>query len=282
MAAGGRNKALNVERYTPEYRIDTGILAALRGLASQILQNRWQIWMTFKRNFTGNYKGTGLGPMWNFILPLVPITIYVFLAKFRLFPSVDHIDPAVYITCGVTVWFVCSNAVQATMSSVLNDGSIAARTSFPLVGAVVAGYSQIAFETVLRLAATLVVTLFLFGLPSPLSVLFPFILLPPLLLFVGAGIFLAIFNVAYRDVGQVTGIALQYAIFLSCVIFPLPHQYMRFNPFAVTVNEVRHWMLYGQLQHPYEYAAVSVLGLVVFMLAARTLYVAEYRIRGYL
>ena len=65
-------KTLTVIR--SDTRHHKGYFGSVMDLFNEICLYRNQIWSVYKRNFRNSYYGTGLGVVWNFILPLVPLT----------------------------------------------------------------------------------------------------------------------------------------------------------------------------------------------------------------
>jgi lipopolysaccharide transport system permease protein len=243
---------------------------------------RWQIGVNFRRDFRLLYKKTGLGWFWAFALPVVPITIYVLLAKLRFFPQADGMDPAVYITTGVTLWFLFSGAVLLPLQSVESQGGIAVRTEYPLIGVVMASFAQLVFDTLVRIAAVAVVFAYTQTVPPWHVLAAPFLVTVLLPLFFGLGLIFSIANVAFSDVGKVATIALQYGIFLSAVIFPLPERFIIWNPFALALDSVRDLLVTGDINHPVPLLILVGVGLLVLLIGVRLFHRMEYRVKGLL
>jgi ABC-type polysaccharide/polyol phosphate export permease len=269
----------------PDSRVNDGALAALSHLLGEIWHFRSHIRIVFKEQFRAAYSGTGLGLFWNYALPLVPLTVYWFLSKLRVFPDFDGVDSAVYLTFGVTIWFLLAGCVQTPIQVVQSRNKEAMKTTFPLSASIVSGFARLLFDTLVRLVLVIVVVAVTQSWPTWLGLLLPFVLLPGLLLFMGAGLLLGILNVIYNDVSRVVNIALQYGIFVSGVIFPLPaigllKEISLYNPFFVFIESSRSIVFLGGVEHVNAYIAMSVAALAVFISAARLFYIMEYRVRG--
>lgn len=277
-------------RYTvigPNTRVSDSAFTATRHLLGEIKQFRSQIWTVFTQNFRNSYYGTGFGLLWNFILPLVPITVYLFLSVIKVFPNFDGVSRSVYVTFGVTIWFVFAGFVLKPMNIVKNRNEEAMKTSMPLIANVTSSFADLAFDTVIRIVFVLVVAIMTLAFPKWTSPALFLIFIAASFLFLGAGLLLGIMNVIYKDVGRLTEIVLRYGIFLSGVIFPMGssdrfHFFNQFNPFAIFVEASRQVVFKGYLE---DYmilplAVWSLLGIVVFFIGCRMFYVMEYRIRG--
>lgn len=269
----------------PDSRTNDGALAALRHLFGEVLLYRSHVRIVFIEQFRAAYSGTGLGLVWNYALPIVPLTVYWFLSQLRVFPDFDGVDSAVYLTFGVTIWFLLAGCVQTPIQVVQTRNKEAMKTAFPLSASIVSGLAKLFFDTSVRVGMVVLIIFVTQSFPVWTGFLLPFILLPALLFFMGLGLLLGILNVIYNDVSRVINIVLQYGIFVSGVIFPLPSegyfkQFSLFNPFYVFIESSRSVVFLGGLEHSYSYILMSVFALVIFILAVRLFYIMEYRVRG--
>lgn len=270
---------------SPYQRQGIGMLAALAALWREIVTFRWHIGVTFSKGFAAQSQLTRFGVVWNYVLPLVPITVYSALMGLRLFPSFGHVSGLVYIAIGVTLWFYFTGLVRGPIDTVAGQIRSISKSGFPLSGAIVASFAQLAFETTVRLAAVVIVFALLQGLPAWQVALVPIPIFFGTLLFLGSGLILSMLNIVYRDVSKLIGIALQYGIFLSGVIFPIEQvpalaALLQFNPFFIFIESVRSLAVLGTLPHPIALGIFSALGVVVFLLGVKIFYMLELRFRG--
>jgi ABC-type polysaccharide/polyol phosphate export permease len=270
---------------SPYQRQGIGAFAALAALWQEIVTFRWHIGVSFAKGFAAQSQLTRLGVIWNYVLPLVPISVYSALMALRLFPSFGNVSGLVYIAIGVTLWFYFSGLVRGPIDTTAAQIRSISKTGIPLSGSIVASFAQLAFETTVRLAAVVVVFALLQGVPAWQVVLVPIPILFGTLLFLGLGLMLAMLNIVYRDVSKLIGIALQYGIFLSGVIFPIDQipalsAVLQVNPFFIFIESVRSLAVLGTLPHPIALAVFSALGVAVFLLGVKVFYMLELRFRG--
>ncbi|MFN4024859.1 MAG: ABC transporter permease [Hyphomonas sp.] len=264
--------------------MDKSALWAVAALAREIWAYRSHIAVVFTGDFRSSYRGTVLGVFWNFILPLVPISVYIMLVNLRVFPQHEGLDPAVYISFNVTLWMLFTGVVTRPMQTVKQRTQDAMKTAIPLTAAISASFGQLCFDTLVRLA--LVVTLVvIFGpVPAPHLPYMALAVMTGLIFCVSLGLILSIFNMIYPDVDRITTIIFQYGIFLSGVIFPLstmgPLSVLEdYNPFNVFIKSARDFLFFGvhaDMHALYIWAGVAV---VLAFVAARFFYVMEHRIR---
>ncbi len=277
------NQQIRVIR--PDSRIKEGVTIALRHLVGEIWRFRSHIRIVFRGQFRAAYYGTGLGIFWNYALPLVPLTVYWFLSRLRVFPNFEGVDGATFITFGVTLWFLFTGCIQTPIQVIQSRNNEAMKTAFPLSASIVSGFAKLLFDTLIRLILVTIVIVITQSWPTWQALLLPLVVLPAFLLFIGAGLLLGILNVIYKDVSRVVNIVLQYGIFISGVIFPLYNTGLLttlnlYNPFAVFIDASRSIVFQGTLDNSNGYLAMSAIALFVFVLAVRLFYIMEYRVRG--
>ena len=268
----------------PDDRLNEGVVAAVQHILRELVQHRDHISTAFRQDFHGLYHGTFFGIVWNFLLPLVPITIYVLLARFRVLPSFGDVSSASYVALGATIWLFLIGCIQQPLQIVRARNAEVMKTALPLSAMVISGFAQLLFETMVRMAfvgAVIVVT------STKLhwsAMLMPIVLVPAVLLFLGLGLVLAMANVIYADVGRITMIVLQYGIFISGVIFPvasLPFSDMlSWNPAFVFIDEVRAICFRGLPDRGWLLGGYAALGCGMFLFGCRAFYLMEYRVRG--
>lgn len=271
--------------YRPDSRFEFSWHAAFLSLIREIRVFRSHIVTIFSSDFRAGYRGTALGVFWNLALPLIPITVYILLVNLRVFPKLEGIAPAVYISFNVTLWYLFAGFINQPIQIVKSRNAEVMKTSMPLSAAIASSFAQLSFDTLIRFALVLV----LVG-TSATSIKLSAIAFAPIVVVacmfcLGAGLILAVANVIYPDIERVVGIALQYGIFLSGVIFPVSTMgplaaLETANPFNVFIRSARDAVFTGSLSHPGAVAAWSAIGVFLLLFAARFFYVMEYRLRG--
>lgn len=83
-ASGERVQTLPV--YRPDSRFKVGLTGGIAALAREVCDYRSHISMISRNDFRASYRGAALGFVWNFVLPILPITVYVLLVNLRGFP----------------------------------------------------------------------------------------------------------------------------------------------------------------------------------------------------
>jgi lipopolysaccharide transport system permease protein len=101
----------------------------------------------------------------------------------------------------------------------------------------------------------------------------------------GFGVLLALAGLVLPDLNNLMTVVLRYAMFLSCVIFPLPSTpvflaIQNYNPFAIFINNFRALISLGEFHSLVPLVVVSIISFIVFLFAMRLLYVVEPRLKG--
>ena len=278
-------KSQQIHIIRPDSRMRESILSSIRHLINEIWSYRSHIRIIFKGRFRAAYSGTGLGIFWNYVLPLVPLTVYWFLSVLRVFPNFEGVDGATFITFGVTLWFLFAGCIQIPMQVIQSRNKESMKTNFPLSASIVSEFARLLFDTMVRIILVSIIIVSTQSWPTAQGLMLPFMLLPALFLFTGIGVMLGILNVIYNDVSRVVNIILQYGIFVSGVIFPLYDigilsAFNAINPFAVFIDASRSIVFQGVINNLQNYLVVSCLAFIFFAVSIRIFFVMEYRVRG--
>jgi lipopolysaccharide transport system permease protein len=268
----------------PDDRLDLGVFSSTRQMLREILLHRDHIKVAFRQDFRNLYQGTFFGITWNIVLPLVPVLVYALLSLYRVLPGFEGVNPASYVALGATVWFLLAGCVQQPLQTLRSRNAEIMKTALPLSAMVVSSFAQLMFDTLVRIALIAVMIPVTATEVHWTVLLVPFALLPAMMLFFGLGLILGVANVIYADVGRVTGIIIQYGIFVSGVIFPvalLPFsEILMWSPAYVLIEEVRILCFRGLPESIWLLGSYAALGVLVFFLGCRIFYLMEYRVRG--
>jgi lipopolysaccharide transport system permease protein len=236
------------------------------------------IWPLARRFTAARYRGSALGLLWAVVTPLVMIATFTFIfagifgARFgREGTAVDY---ALYLFCGLLPWTAFQESVQGSSGVVVAHANLVKRVVFPLETLPVA---QVLAALAGQLAGTLVLLAAALAFRGELhaTVLWlPVLLLPQLVLTLGASWLIASLGVFVRDTAQAAGLLLTAWMYLTPIIYPesaVPETYRRWielNPFTPLVRSYRRTLLDG--------AAPDWPGLAYFSLTALALFVFGY------
>ena len=268
-------------------RTSDNIIKILLHLYQKVINNKWKIWFSFKRDFLIPFNQTNLGFIWSFIMPLVPISAYSMLAYIKVFKTSEDMPFLVYIVVGLTIWMFMANIISTIMNSIEKEKAILNKLHYPFIALIASNLGQVAFDTLLRFTLAIIVLKY-YGYDLSLLLLYlPLFIIPLTLLCVGLGMIFMIINEIYKDTKNIINIFLRYGLFLSSVIFPLPsggviEKVNLFNPFNTYVVTIRELVVNSHVVNPTLFMITSLFSIFIFMLGCWLLYSMENRIRGYL
>src|SRR5687767_3563326 len=228
-----------------------------------------------KRELLGRYKGSALGIAWAVLTPVVMIAIFTFIFAgifgARFGASASHWDFALYLFCGLLPWTMFQESVQQSANTILAHSNLVKRVVFPLetlpAAQVLAALGNQLFATIALLIAAIVLQQRL-----GLTVLWlPVLLIPQLLIALGAAWLIASLGVFLRDITQGVTLLLMAWMYLTPIIYPesiVPERFRWFieiNPFTSLVRSYRRVFLDGLAPDWRGLLYFSAVALVVFV-----------------
>lgn len=193
------------------------------------------------REFHSRYRESLFGALWAVGNPLTMITIYTVIFGSIMgatLPGQEVVPFAfsIYLCSGLITWILFSEMLTRLVGVFLEQSNLIKKANFPRVclPAIVTLSSLINFSIIF-----LLFIVFLIGIGHwpgmPLLAVVPLLILQ-ICFTVGLGILLGTLNVFFRDVGQFTGIALQFWFWLTPIVYTLsavPESvgyWLQFNP----------------------------------------------------
>jgi lipopolysaccharide transport system permease protein len=228
------------------------------------------------RDIRARYVNSVLGLSWGIIVPLSLLLLYTFVfsyvLKVRLGGSGTSGSFAVYLFCGMLPWLAFAEGVTRSTSVVLEHAHLIKRVVFPseiLPAFVVLS----ALVTEFVGLAMLLVGLGLFYRSLPWTVLLlPFVIALQAMLTLGLGWLLATLNVFLRDVGQLLGLGITLAMFLTPIFYPaemVPDRFrwvLTLNPLYYLVEAYRALVLEQRFPPTGDIAILAGVAVSAFVL----------------
>lgn len=231
------------------------------------------------RYFHARYRGTQLGFLWALVLPLLTLTIYMFLFNVIMAPKIGTVleqtqsQFAVSLFCKITVFAMFSETVIRSCGLVLDNPNYVTKVVFPLEILPVANVLSTLMFSGFGLSLVLIGrAVFYHGLTWTAALL-PLIVLPMVLMGLGLSWFLASLTVFVRDVGNLTVVVVsQFLLFLTPIFFSLSnvpepwHSIAGLNPLAPIVTAAELAVVQGKVPEWQGVVASGVFGLVLMQL----------------
>ena len=170
------------------------------------------------RDLKTRYKGSALGFLWSFINPLLMLGIYILV--FSVYLRIEAENYPAFLISGLFPWICFSLSVQAGTNSVVEGRGYITQAVFPSealpIICVVSNLVNFALTLPIIIGALL-----LMGMPLgwPLLAL-PALLINQFLLTLGIVLFLATYNVFFRDISYLVMNFINLLFFAMPIIYP--------------------------------------------------------------
>jgi lipopolysaccharide transport system permease protein len=278
---------INITVYHKDYLVSDSLITAWKKTFQAVWRNRWLIWVNFKKDFFSQYKQSGLGLLWSLILPIIPVSAYLFLGYLRVLDVRGAMPFPVYIITGMTFWLLMRDGIISGMGAIQQEKSILTKINTPLIVVILSRYGSVCANTLLRLVFLIFILFFYKIVPSLNIILIPFVLLPLICFGFGLGILLGIFNSASSDIANVSNMFLTYGMFASSVIFPMPTEGILglvncLNIFNHLIVGIRDFIVLGQFQYPAHFVTSSAIGICLMLLGVKWQHTVQYKVKGLL
>ncbi len=240
-----------------------GLIAILlRKMAFQIIQwlkaiknSRQMILKLAVNDFKQRFASSYLGVVWAFVQPVVTVMVYVFVFQFGLksTTSTPGLPFVLYLVAGIIPWFFMQDLIMNITNVLMEYTYLVKKVIFrvdllPVIKTVAAMFIHVIF---------VVITIILFfangkGLNMYIIQL-PYYFFGTMLFSLGIAYFTAAVSVFFRDLTQVVNIILQFAIWLTPIMWSLGQfnipwltKVMDLNPMYYVVEGYRD-SFYGEV-----------------------------------
>jgi lipopolysaccharide transport system permease protein len=238
---------LPVTIYTPESQL-ANPRKLLHDMFRELAAGRELAWRLAVRDLSAQYRQTLLGFLWALILPLANTLVWIFLSRSGVVAVADTALPyPVYVFVGTMLWAIFMDAVNAPLQGTIAAKSMLAKINFPREAIIISGIYQTLFNSGIKLLLVLVAIALLGIMPGWDGLLIPFGVLS--LIFVGTavGILITPVGLLYGDVGKAIPLLMQFLMYVTPVVFPIPKAgvaatVFALNPLTPVLQTARDWL----------------------------------------
>ena len=240
-------------------------------------RNRSLIRTLVYREVVGRYKGSMLGILWSLVNPIFMLAVYTFVFsvvfKARWNSGSDSkAEFALVLFGGLMVFNIFSECVSRAPNLIIENVNYVKKVVFPLEILPWVSMGGALFHFIVSLFVWQVAYFILFGIPHWQVILVPLVLIPLMLLVMGASWVLSALGVYLRDVGQIIGLVITTLMFLTPIFYPassLPERYqtiMFLNPLTSPIEMMRQILYFGVTPSIYSLILYSIISLIFSML----------------
>jgi ABC-type polysaccharide/polyol phosphate export permease len=218
-----------------------------------LIEKRSLIVQLVRRDFEQRFVGSAIGWVWGLIHPLAQLLSWVFLFEVCLkqklpLGEVTQNYP-LYLFAGMLPWFLFSDTVQRSASSILEQANLITKTVFPAEIVPISVFLSCLVSHILALSLLIGATAIFLNQVSLFLVFLPIYILVTGLFAVGVGWIVAGLHVFLRDTAQVLSVILTVWFFLTPIMiterqYPeWAHILLAANPMAYVVRAYRDLVL---------------------------------------
>ena len=220
----------------------------VREMFRDLFASRELAWRLTVRDIRAQYRQAFLGILWAFILPLANTVTWIFLSRAGIVSVGETALPyPVYVFTGTMLWAILMDAMTAPLQQTNAARGMLAKLNFPREALVVSGIYQTLFNAGIKIAL-LIGALILLGMnPGWNVLLFPLGILSLILVGTAVGLLITPVGMLYTDVGRALPLLMQFLMYLSPVVFPMPKEgwaatLFMINPLTPLILTARDWL----------------------------------------
>jgi lipopolysaccharide transport system permease protein len=262
------NKTVPVTVYTPDSSL-ANPAKMLREMFRDIVAGRELAWRLAVRDIKAQYRQAFLGILWAFILPLANTLTWIFLSGAGIVTVQDTALPyPVYVFTGSMLWAIFMDAVNAPLQQTNGAKAMLAKLNFTRESLVISGIYQTLFNAGIKIVLLLAVLPFIGVIPGWHLLLFPLGLISLVLVGTAIGLLLTPVGVLYSDIGKGLPLLMQFLMFLTPVVFPMPKAGIAatiyaINPLTPLILTTRNWLTGLPSEALFGFVLVNLLALLL-------------------
>ena len=238
--------------------------------------NRQLLWILSKRDISVRYKQTLLGVAWSVLRPIMTMTVMVFvfsyLAKIKSDPGVPY---PLMVLSGLTIWTFFANTFTQISSSILINSNLVSKVYFPRLLMPLSSIAVGFVDFMIAFGIFLIMTIF-FKHPISWNIIFlPCFILLTFITSLGFGLFFAVLNVRFRDIGQLIPFLVQVGMYAVPVAYSSTlaqgtwfEKYYNLNPLVGIIDGFR-WCLLGDKAYfnPQSLYSTTIISFSILILS---------------
>lgn len=239
--------------YTPDSAI-ANPRRLLGDMLRDLRASRELAWRLAVRDISAQYRQTALGFAWALLPPLALAAIWIFLGTSGVLNiGATAIPYPAFVLAGAMTWAIFTDAVTSPLQGVSTSRDMLARINFPREAIVISGLYQVAFGAAIKLLILLAL-LYALGVSPDIGLcLAPLGILVLVLAGTVLGLLITPLGLLYADVVKALPILLQFLLYLTPVIYPLPQlgphrTLLLINPLTAPVDATRAWLTGGSTE----------------------------------
>jgi len=208
--------------YTPESSIKSP-RKLIREMFADLRRSHELAWRLSVRDINAQYRQSRLGILWAFIMPLATTLTWIFLNMSGIISvKTTDIPYPLYVFTGTLIWSVFMESMLAPLNQTNAAKSMLSKINFPREAIILSSFYQILFNSGIKVALLLIAVIIMGYSAGWMMLLFPFAILVLILTGISIGLFLTPIGMLYNDIGRAISLGMQFVMYVSPVVFPIP------------------------------------------------------------
>jgi lipopolysaccharide transport system permease protein len=263
-----RTGCLNITIYTPESSIRHPF-GMIYNMFCDLFSGRELAWQLAVRDIRAQYRQTAFGLFWAFILPIANTITWIFLTNSGIVRICNtNLPYPIYVFTGTMIWAIFMDAVNAPLQQTAAAKQMLAKINFPREALVISGIYQTLFNSAIKIVLLFLVLMFFKIFPGWALVFFPFGILSLILAGTAIGLLLTPVGMLYNDIGKALPLLMQFLMFLSPVVYPIPSTpwaatLFKLNPITPLILTTRDWLTGFSPEYLGHFFLINVLAIAL-------------------
>jgi lipopolysaccharide transport system permease protein len=187
---------------------------------SELLSYRELVFFLGWRDVKVRYKQTVLGALWAILQPVVTMLVFsFFFGRLAKMPS-DGVPYPVFSYTALVPWTLFSTGLTQASNSLVNGANLLRKVYFPRLVMPLASVLTGLVDFALAFSVLVVMMLFYGFMPTARLLTIPALVLLAIATSLGAGLWLAAFNVRFRDVRYVVPFLVEIWLLVTPIAYP--------------------------------------------------------------
>lgn len=239
------------------------------------------IYASVVREFSMRYRNSLLGATWSILNPLAMMLVYTLIFSHVMqarLPGVQSADAySIFLMCGLLPWSLFAEIISKGPSLFLEQANLLKKIQFPRLALLIIAISNSLIHFGITFSLFLLYLALTNQFPGVLIVSVLPIFILQLCLAASLCLILAILNVFFRDIAQITNIVLQFSFWLTPIVYAqsmVPAQfqsYLKLNPLG-PIFEAYHNIFIGQSGPQWDTLLSPAILCIVLMICSVMLY----------
>lgn len=234
------------------------------------------IYQMTKREIFSRYKGSMLGILWSFIIPITMLLVYsivfsvIFEAKWDIQTSSNGHDFSLILFIGLMIHAVLAETLSVSASLIIRNPNYVKKIVFPLIILPIPAILSVAFHFFISLTVFLIAFIALNGTLAWTTIFIVVVMFPFFVFILGLFWILSSLGVYLRDINQFMGVLSTVALFLSPVFYPASavpegiRSIILLNPLTFIIEQARNVLIFERLP---DFVGLGIYLLIALLIA---------------